>query len=183
MKLAHWHQTAGLLGIWIVLNRHLIRSGYSGGFKTEEIAAIQEGRPSGVLEACRRAVVACIPNALNAYFDVKRDSLLIDLGGNLLPFGYLSDGFRNMVAMVADIARRCATLNPQLEADAAKETPGVVLIDEIDLHLHPKWQRRVVSDLLAAFPKNSIRLHNAFTVYNSITSTGRWSATDQSRQL
>ena len=58
-----------------------------------------------------------------------------------------------MVAMAADIAIRCATLNPQLKENAAQETPGVVLIDEVDLHLHPRWQRRVVNELLRAFPK------------------------------
>ena len=58
-----------------------------------------------------------------------------------------------MVAMVADIAVRCASLNPQFKGEAAQNTPGVVMIDEIDLHLHPKWQRRVVNDLLNAFPK------------------------------
>jgi predicted ATP-binding protein involved in virulence len=55
--------------------------------------------------------------------------------------------------MAADIAIRCATLNPQLGENAARETPGVVLIDEVDLHLHPRWQRRVVDDLLRSFPK------------------------------
>jgi predicted ATP-binding protein involved in virulence len=83
---------------------------------------------------------------------VKRDELILELPDRSLPFSCLSDGFRNMVAMVADIAVRCATLNPQLAAEAALQTPGVVLVDEIDLHLHPKWQRRVVGDLLAAFP-------------------------------
>ena len=70
-----------------------------------------------------------------------------------LPFSFLSDGYRNMVAMVADIAVRCATLNPQLKEKSSQETPGVVLIDEIDLHLHPRWQRRVVNDLLRTFPR------------------------------
>ena len=55
--------------------------------------------------------------------------------------------------MVADIAVRCATLNPHLQDNAAEETPGIVLIDEADLHLHPNWQRRVIGDLLKAFPK------------------------------
>jgi predicted ATP-binding protein involved in virulence len=64
----------------------------------------------------------------------------------------LSDGIRNMLGMVADIAYRAAVLNPQLGSEAAQKTPGIVLIDEIDLHLHPKWQRRVVDDLKAAFP-------------------------------
>jgi predicted ATP-binding protein involved in virulence len=58
-----------------------------------------------------------------------------------------------MIGMVADIAYRCVTLNPQFDGEAARLTPGIVLIDEIDLHLHPKWQRRVVEDLKRTFPK------------------------------
>ncbi len=69
-----------------------------------------------------------------------------------MPFNYLSDGFRSMVAMAADIAYRASLLNPHLGEDAAKETSGIVLIDEIDLHLHPKWQRRIVRELQSAFP-------------------------------
>ena len=121
-------------------------------FKTQEIAAVQQGQPIGTLEACRHAILACVPDAVCVHFDVRRDQLMIQLPHRSLPFSYLSDGFRNMVAMVADIAVRCATLNPHLKERAALETPGVVLIDEIDLHLHPKWQRRVVNDLLTAFP-------------------------------
>lgn len=122
-------------------------------FKTYEIAALQRGQPLGTLEACRRAIVSCVPDARRVYFDIARDELMIDLPQETFPFSYLSDGFRNMMGMVADIAVRSATLNPHLGGDAARQTPGVVLIDEIDLHLHPKWQRRVVGDLLNAFPK------------------------------
>jgi predicted ATP-binding protein involved in virulence len=50
------------------------------------------------------------------------------------------------------MAWRCAVLNPHLAADAARQTSGVVLIDEVDLHLHPRWQARVLDDLLRAFP-------------------------------
>ena len=122
-------------------------------FKTQEISAIQEGQPNNTLEACRRAILSCVPEATKVFFDIKRDQLTIELPGRSLPFSYLSDGFRSMLAMVADIAVRCATLNPHLQDKAAEETPGVVLIDEVDLHLHPKWQRRVIGDLLRAFPK------------------------------
>ena len=122
-------------------------------FKTQEISAIQEGQPNSTLEACRRAILSCVPEATKVFFDIKRDQLTIELPGRSLPFSYLSDGFRSMLAMVADIAVRCATLNPHLQDKAAEETPGVVLIDEVDLHLHPKWQRRVIGDLLKAFPK------------------------------
>jgi predicted ATP-binding protein involved in virulence len=86
-------------------------------------------------------------------YDVAGDELLgVFADGRRLPFRLLSDGVRNMLALVADVARRAATLNPHLGADAARKTPGVVLIDEVDLHLHPRWQRRVLDDLRRTFP-------------------------------
>jgi predicted ATP-binding protein involved in virulence len=121
-------------------------------FKTQEIAAIQRRAPSGTLEATRRAILDCVAEAQEVSFDVARDELVLRFGRHSFGFRYLSDGYRNMVAMVADLAVRCATLNPHLKENAARETPGVVLIDEVDLHLHPRWQRRVVNDLMRAFP-------------------------------
>jgi predicted ATP-binding protein involved in virulence len=58
-----------------------------------------------------------------------------------------------MLGIVADIAYRAALLNPHFAEKAGQLTPGIVLIDEIDLHLHPKWQRRVVDDLRRTFPR------------------------------
>ncbi|WP_343741505.1 AAA family ATPase [Herbaspirillum huttiense] len=65
----------------------------------------------------------------------------------------LSDGIRSMLAMVGDIAYRCIKLNPHLGRLAAKETCGVVLIDEVDMHLHPRWQQLVLAQLTKAFPR------------------------------
>lgn len=64
----------------------------------------------------------------------------------------LSDGIKNMLAMIADIAYRCVLLNGHLEDQAAKESPGVVMIDEVDMHLHPQWQQTVMESLRQAFP-------------------------------
>lgn len=122
-------------------------------FKTQEFISLQQQRQLPILEACRDAISKCIPDASRVYFDVAYDELVAVIDGKGIPFSYLSDGFRSMLALVADIAVRCATLNPQLEANAATETAGVVLIDELDLHLHPNWQRRVVTDLMRVFPK------------------------------
>lgn len=65
----------------------------------------------------------------------------------------LSDGIRSVLAMVGDIAYRCIKLNPHLGARAALETKGVVLIDEVDMHLHPSWQQTVLGQLRQAFPR------------------------------
>lgn len=62
----------------------------------------------------------------------------------------LSDGERNMLALVGDMARRLSILNPSLRNQ--NEGAGVVLIDEIDLHLHPRWQREVMAKLNTTFP-------------------------------
>lgn len=122
-------------------------------FEKEEIIVLQRKKSSEGLTVVREAVASCIENCQNLYFDYNRRELMIEFtDGKILPFQYLSDGVRNMLAMVADIAFRCAVLNPQLKSDAARQTEGIVLIDELDLHLHPSWQKRVVSNLKNAFP-------------------------------
>jgi predicted ATP-binding protein involved in virulence len=69
-----------------------------------------------------------------------------------LPVSALSDGIRSVISMVADIAYRMVRLNPDLGEETATKTPGIVLIDEVDMHLHPSWQQTVVADLQKAFP-------------------------------
>ncbi len=69
-----------------------------------------------------------------------------------MPISLLSDGVRNMVGLVADIAYRCVRLNPHLEGNAVNDTFGIVLIDEVDMHLHPEWQQLVLQNLEEAFP-------------------------------
>lgn len=78
-----------------------------------------------------------------------------DESGELMriPINQLSDGYKSTISLVADIAYRMAVLNPQLLGNVCKETDGIVLIDEVDLHLHPTWQQRILGDLTEIFPK------------------------------
>tara|TARA_Y100001934_G_scaffold273308_1_gene363369 strand:+ start:2010 stop:3398 length:1389 start_codon:yes stop_codon:yes gene_type:complete len=69
-----------------------------------------------------------------------------------LPLSMLSDGLRNMVVLVSDIAFRCIKLNPHFGEQAALKTEGVVMIDEVDMFLHPAWQQTVIGSLREAFP-------------------------------
>jgi predicted ATP-binding protein involved in virulence len=106
---------------------------------------------AGVQEAIRTALEPTGWSALD--WDPLQGALSVrhpDHGQ--LPLSALSDGVRNMIALVADIARRCASLNSHLSEDAARQTPGVLLVDEIDMHLHPRWQQRVVELLRRTFP-------------------------------
>jgi predicted ATP-binding protein involved in virulence len=79
---------------------------------------------------------------------------MVEYEGNpLFPFRMLSDGVRCTLAMVMELAFRCYLLNPHLGVDAPLRTKGVVLIDEIDLHLHPSWQTHIINDLRSTFPE------------------------------
>lgn len=64
----------------------------------------------------------------------------------------LSDGSRCIISMAADLAYRMVRLNPFLGERSVIDTPGVVLIDEVDMHLHPSWQQTILLDLQQAFP-------------------------------
>lgn len=86
-----------------------------------------------------------------------------------MPFDQLSDGYKGAVSLIADIAYRMATLNPQLKDKVLSETHGVVLIDEVDLHLHPSWQKNIISDLTSIFPKvQFILTSHAASVISSV---------------
>lgn len=122
---------------------------------------LQEGRPIAELETVKKALRECylsadssITDAQFAY-DVKSCELEVTIyrgqAAEKFPVRMLSDGEKGVISLVADIAYRMALLNPDL-LDRVLETPGIVLIDEIDLHLHPSWQKRIVGDLMRIFP-------------------------------
>lgn len=81
---------------------------------------------------------------IRIFYDKRTDELLYTNGEEVLPIRMLSSGFRNLLGMVSDIAYRMAVLNPDLLGSIVKMTPGIVLIDEIDMHLHPNWQWKVI---------------------------------------
>lgn len=102
------------------------------------------------LEAVRQALAKLLPG----YDDlrVRRNPLgmMVAKGETRLLINQLSDGEKCVIAMAGDIARRLAIANPNL--DNPLKGSGVVLIDEIELHLHPEWQRAIIPRLESAFP-------------------------------
>jgi len=77
-------------------------------------------------------------------------TMIVEKDGEELDVNQLSQGEKSLFALVGDIARRLALLNPSL--DNPLEGEGVVMIDEVDLHLHPKWQHDLIDKLVATFP-------------------------------
>ena len=144
-------------------------------FKKMTLVQMQKGTEIMELQTVRQAIESCLSGIvdedekykLRIEYNVEADEIQIALGDEKkLPFRILSSGYRNMAGMVADIAFRMVVLNPHLGDNVLQETSGVVLIDEIDLHLHPKWQRHVVSDLKSTFPKTQfiVTTHSPFII-------------------
>ncbi len=120
----------------------------------QETITLQERTSDPLYPPVKAALVECVEGWVDIVFHARERKLqALFQDGRLLPFDLLSDGQRNMLGMIADIAYRCALLNPHLAEHSRKDTSGVVLIDEIDLHLHPKWQRSVIENLRHTFPQ------------------------------
>ena len=134
-------------------------------FRSETLASAYRGgkmRPG--FEAVKCAILQCVPEADGTWYDDDQKDIVLSLNGQAQPMKNLSAGQRMMLAVVGDLAIRCVTQNAQLlpPDDLATEdyplprvlteTPGVALIDELDVHLHPTWQRRVATDLKNTFP-------------------------------
>ena len=121
--------------------------------RVQEALAKEQSAAKRQLQVMRLAVDKFLPTYENLRpADEKSSRLLIDQGGIALDVGQLSDGERGVLALVLDLARRLSQANPSLE-DPLNEGHAVVLIDEIDLHLHPKWQRQIVHKLTTTFPR------------------------------
>lgn len=108
-----------------------------------------------IKKAIQQAVDACMSSMglHDLYYNFKLKTFVVShpVTGEMV-VDDLSDGFRSVLSMVADLAYRMVRLNPHLGERAVLDTPGLVLIDEVDMHLHPMWQQTVLLDLQKAFP-------------------------------
>ncbi|MFM2027931.1 MAG: hypothetical protein RLZZ339_2648 [Cyanobacteriota bacterium] len=106
--------------------------------------------PDPQLEAVRETIERFLPDFSN--LSVRRNPLRMEVTkkNEIVTVNQLSDGEKCLIAMLGDLARRMAIANPQNPDPLTGN--GVIIIDEIDLHLHPQWQRFVVPKLLEVFP-------------------------------
>ena len=121
--------------------------------RAREILGRERPASKRVLRTLDDTVARCLPGYCNVRVDGDdgRD-LLVDRGSATLSVRQLSDGERAILALVLDLTRRLALAYPEL-GDPAAEAEAVVLVDEVELHLHPKWQRQILGSLTAAFPR------------------------------
>lgn len=154
-------------------------------FQIQTLKSLQEQQRTGkvekslLLKTVEKAICKCferISGSKNAsiIFDLDTHRLVLNFesaDGSLQKFAMdeMSDGYKNTLSMIGDIAYRMAVLNPMLGDKVLEETSGVIVIDEIDLHLHPQWQQTIISDLNTIFPKiQFIVSSHAPAVINSV---------------
>ena len=115
----------------------------------------QDDQPERFLaNAVMDTVAKATPGVARAWYDPRERSPVVRFeNGEVATWKELSDGFHVYLALVTDLARRAVMLNEQDGGDAPSVVEGVVLIDEIDLHLHPRWQRVVLDGLRNVFPR------------------------------
>ncbi len=123
--------------------------------KMEQVAW-QKGKKIGEYESVKNTLsrFMCAMNEgeeVQIQFDKQNSELSYVAGDMALPIGNLSAGYQSMIWMVLDIAFRMAVLNPNL-MEKASDSPGIVLIDELDMHLHPNWQWKIIGALQKVFP-------------------------------
>ena len=135
-------------------------------YREEQMRSLENNTPISTTGQRFAAIITVVKRAVNAllmgptgwhdleYRSSQNQQLVMHHAEfGIMPVEMLSDGVRNVIAMVADIAFRTCKLNPHLHENAALQTPGVVLIDEVDMFLHPSWQQTIVASLCAAFPR------------------------------
>lgn len=114
------------------------------------------GTFSPLLKAVQHAVNSVLAHTKwqNLYYvENLQDAVLEHPQFGTQPMSRLSDGLRTTIGLVADLALRAVQLNPHLGENAAQGTEGIVMIDEVDMHLHPQWQQMILPDLMRTFPR------------------------------
>lgn len=124
--------------------------------KKQELNSLIKAKPSEKyqqhLNLVNRAIEALVPGVKNLEVDrsLGKVRLMVDNFENRVNIAQLSQGQKMLVALSGDLARRLVKLNP--DSEAPLHGHGIVVIDEIELHLHPKWQQEILIGLQATFP-------------------------------
>ena len=116
------------------------------------------------LDAVRTAIMRMFPDVTTPQVKLNPLRFTVQQGGETLDIAQLSDGYKTLLGLVIDLSARMAMANPHHVDPLTAE--AIVMIDEVDLHLHPAWQRRVIGDLLVTFPKTQFILttHSPYVV-------------------
>jgi predicted ATP-binding protein involved in virulence len=134
-------------------DRELLLGEAAEFWRKESVLQEKDGRPA----CANRAIEKALPSFLGEFRNMRTEGadkprLVVDKRKTTLSLNQLSEGERGLLAVLIDLTRRLAVANPSLQ-QPARDGRAVVLMDELDLHMHPRWQRTVVSQLSKTFPK------------------------------
>jgi predicted ATP-binding protein involved in virulence len=124
----------------------------------------ENGFSANVIEAINKTIKTFLDGFSNLHVSENPLTLLIEKNGETIDIRQLSDGERSFIALICDLGRRLALANPELKNPLYGA--GIVLIDEIELHLHPKWQLEVSEKLRKIFPNIQfiVTTHSPFII-------------------
>ena len=133
-------------------NRELRLGELAMWMRVQEEFRLERALAQRALGAFEAAIVRFLPGYSSLRPDGDPPRLLINRGDRTIRVRQMSDGERGVLALVLDLTRRLVLANPELK-DPVSEAKAVVLIDELDLHLHPQWQRQIAQKLMTTFPR------------------------------
>lgn len=154
-------------GYYAALDPEVLRKQFLNWFKKYEDSVLKFNKDKSLYKAFTNAITSMVKDWNKIHYSWHAEDLLGQLDdGSWSSFSMLSAGYKNIVRLAADIAYRAIVLNPHLGEDAVTKAKGIVLIDELDMHLHPKWQKNIIDDLKSTFPNIQfiITTHSPFII-------------------
>lgn len=167
---AYAKESSRIDGYYSALDPRSFQQKFLLWFKTYEDSVLKFNKDKSLYNAFVDTIVAMIPEWKDIKFSWEANDLMGQLAnGEWVSYSTLSSGYQNVVRLSADIAYRAIKLNPHLGRDVVKMTFGVVLIDELDMHLHPKWQKGIIQALKTCFPNIQfiVTTHSPFVIQSA----------------
>jgi predicted ATP-binding protein involved in virulence len=126
---------------------------FAGWLAVQYLVEQETGQRTNLLDLSDQAVVNVLPGASSARYSFREKELLISFEDGTEKLGNtLSDGERSLLSIAGDIVSRLGRLHGDQPLELLRHAPGIVLIDELDLHLHPGWQQKIAPRLVQTFP-------------------------------
>ncbi len=133
-------------------NRELRLREIAAWMRVQDFLRFERASAATTLKVLEDTVQVFLEGYGGLRIDEGERELLIDRGDSTVAVMHMSDGERGTLALVLDLTRRLVQANPEMD-NPVMQAEAVVLIDEIDLHLHPSWQRAIVHKLTTTFPR------------------------------
>ncbi len=169
-RTAYAKESSRLDGYYSALDPRSFQQKFLLWYKTYEDSILKFKKDKALYNAFVETITTMIPEWVDCKFSWETNDLMGQISeSEWVSYSTLSSGYQNIIRLSADIAYRAIKLNPHLGRDAVKKTSGVVLIDELDMHLHPKWQKGIISSLKKCFPlvQFIVTTHSPFVIQSA----------------